>query len=145
MKLLRGTLFGSLMVAATAGASELYRWVDADGRVHFSDRPPAEAKAQDISGQLNPINSAEATKNRPSLITSPATTTGREQQKRQQKEQQARQQEQQRNCSKARQRLRAINGRVAFIDNNGKEVRYSERERQQMAKKLQREIASRCG
>ncbi|GAB2875393.1 DUF4124 domain-containing protein [Microbulbifer echini] len=138
MKLLRGTLFGSLMVAATAGASELYRWVDADGRVHFSDRPPAEAKAQDISGQLNPINSAEATKNRPSLITSPATTTGREQQKRQQKEQQ-------RNCSRARQRLRAINGRVAFIDNNGKEVRYSERERQQMAKKLQREIASRCG
>ncbi|WP_226648881.1 DUF4124 domain-containing protein [Microbulbifer variabilis] len=145
MKQLRGILFGSLMVAANAGAGELYRWVDADGRVHFSDRPPAEAKAQDISGQLGPINSAEATRKRPSLITSEANTAEREYQQRQQQQEQARQQKQQRICTKARQRLRSINGRVAFIDKSGREVRYSERERQQMAEQLKREISSHCG
>ncbi|WP_444920376.1 DUF4124 domain-containing protein [Microbulbifer sp. CnH-101-G] len=145
MKQLRGILFGSLLVAASTSAGELYRWVDADGRVHFSDRPPAEVKAQDISGQLGPINAAEATRKRPSLTTSGTTSADREFQQRQQKEQRAQQQEQQRICSNARQRLRSINGRVAFIDKNGKEVRYSERERQQMAEKLKQEIARRCG
>ncbi|WP_444899575.1 DUF4124 domain-containing protein [Microbulbifer sp. VAAC004] len=145
MKQLRGILVGSLLLAAHTSAGELYRWVDADGRVHFSDRPPAEGKAQDISGQLGPINTAKATRVQRSLITSSATAPEREYQQRQQQEQQARQQEQQRICTKARQRLRSLNGRVAFIDKSGKEVRYSERERQRMAEQLKREIANRCG
>ncbi|WP_444910749.1 DUF4124 domain-containing protein [Microbulbifer sp. TRSA005] len=145
MKQLRGILVGSLLLAASANAGELYRWVDADGRVHFSDRPPAEGKAQDISGQLGPINTAKATRVQRSLITSKASAPEREYQQRQQQEQRARQQEQQRICTKARQRLRSLNGRVAFIDNDGKEVRYSERERRQMAEQLKREIANRCG
>ena len=32
----------ALLVAVPAGAQEIYRWVDADGVVHYSDQPPAE-------------------------------------------------------------------------------------------------------
>ena len=28
------------LVSALAGAGEMYRWVDKDGKVHFSDKPP---------------------------------------------------------------------------------------------------------
>ena len=31
------------LLALPAGAEEVYRWVDAEGTVHFSDRPPATA------------------------------------------------------------------------------------------------------
>lgn len=31
------------LIAMPAAAEEVYRWVDADGTVHFSDRPPATA------------------------------------------------------------------------------------------------------
>jgi hypothetical protein len=37
-------LTGSLYTGP-AGAAEVYRWTDADGVVHFSDRPPATAQS----------------------------------------------------------------------------------------------------
>jgi hypothetical protein len=42
----------TVLLAATAFASalatEIYRWVDADGTVHFGDRPPADHPVQQI-------------------------------------------------------------------------------------------------
>ncbi|GAA5442946.1 hypothetical protein Misp06_01122 [Microbulbifer sp. NBRC 101763] len=150
MKPLRGTFLftvwlGGMLIAAAVSSAELYRWVDEDGRVHFSDRPPTAGKAENISGKLGPINSAEATRKRESLFNPSSASIDREYEQRQQKEQQARQQEMEQLCAKARQRLATLNGRVAFIDKNGKEVHVTGLERQEMAKKLQRQIASRCG
>lgn len=34
------------IVIADAGATEIYRWVDAAGTVHFGDRPPEDRPAQ---------------------------------------------------------------------------------------------------
>jgi len=140
-------LFGSLLLAAATNANELYRWVDEDGRVHFSDRPPAEAKAQDISGQLGPINSVDATRapvNTAAVSRKPREIE-REYEQREQRAQQERQQELQRTCTEARRRLNVLNGRVAFFDKDGREVHYTDREREQMAEKFKREIAKRCG
>ncbi len=37
-------------------ASELYRWVDENGRVHYSDTPPSDGSAEDISSSIEPMN-----------------------------------------------------------------------------------------
>jgi len=36
----RWMLFPVLVLACVAAQAELYRWVDADGKVHYSDQPP---------------------------------------------------------------------------------------------------------
>lgn len=53
-------LFISLSLAGVFSHGEVYKWVDAQGRVHYGDKPPASAKAEDISDKII-INSFEGT------------------------------------------------------------------------------------
>lgn len=54
-----GLTIGLLAMAATAGA-DIYRWTDAQGRVHYSDRPAAEnAEHVAISRPTNPQTVAQ--------------------------------------------------------------------------------------
>lgn len=47
-----------LMLAWSAAASaEVYRWTDAQGRVHFGDRPPAGAATTEVEVHLNTYDS----------------------------------------------------------------------------------------
>lgn len=47
----------TLLQAPGIQAAEVYRWVDADGRVQFGDRPPADAQAEQIEvGDQEPIS-----------------------------------------------------------------------------------------
>ncbi len=41
-------LLAATAFASAASATEIYRWVDADGTVHFGDRPPADHPVQQI-------------------------------------------------------------------------------------------------
>jgi len=41
-------LAAACSLASTAALAEVYRWVDADGRVQFGDRPPADAEAEPL-------------------------------------------------------------------------------------------------
>ena len=43
-----------LLLASTAPAGQVYRWVDDDGTVHFSDDPPADARKDAESRELAP-------------------------------------------------------------------------------------------
>jgi len=52
------------MLVASAGAAAEYRWVDQDGRVHFGDAPPPEAKSVNRL-DLRGSNSADAFKDFP--------------------------------------------------------------------------------
>lgn len=50
---MRDTIVAALSVAALAaagsvGAAGVYKWTDADGRVHFSDNPPANSDAEEL-------------------------------------------------------------------------------------------------
>ncbi|MFC6633618.1 DUF4124 domain-containing protein [Microbulbifer taiwanensis] len=135
----------ALMLAATAGAGELYRWVDKDGKVHFSDRPPAEAAAENIEDELRPINTADATAPRDRSVRRQQANPQQEYENRQRQQQQERQQKVAQACNHARRELRMLQGRVAFIDGQGKEIKMTERERQQMAARLQGEIRRACG
>ena len=134
-----------LLSAANAGADGLYRWVDADGQVHFGDRPPQSAKAEDIGGKLRPINSADAP-----AAPQKAARGGQQAKLQQQYESRQRQEAQQQRqqmaqaCRQAQRDLHILQGRVMFVDANGKEVKITERERQQRAAQLQRDIQRLC-
>jgi hypothetical protein len=51
---LRLLLLAMLAGSLRAGAG-VYKWTDAQGRVHYSDDPPAEAKAQQVKVKINSI------------------------------------------------------------------------------------------
>ena len=53
----------ALLAAPVFAADEVYRWVDADGRVHFADSPPPGIKAERIaSAHANAASDEAATK-----------------------------------------------------------------------------------
>ena len=44
-----------MLIAGVAGVqAEIYKWVDADGRIQFSDRPSPDGRSEDV--RLRPIN-----------------------------------------------------------------------------------------
>lgn len=43
------TLMISLLIVSTSHAQTLYRWVDENGKVHFSDTPPVNQSAEEIT------------------------------------------------------------------------------------------------
>ena len=45
---------GLLVCAATASAQEVYRWVDEDGVVHYSDQPPPGDEAEPVALDVPP-------------------------------------------------------------------------------------------
>lgn len=53
----RGTVMAAAVMAAAgpavvpAGAAEVHRWVDADGRVYYGDKPPPGVAAREIAAQ----------------------------------------------------------------------------------------------
>jgi len=44
-------LLASTALAGTAAGTEIYRWVDTEGTVHFGDRPPANRPVVQIEVQ----------------------------------------------------------------------------------------------
>ena len=128
-----------------ASADGLYRWVDADGKVHFGDRPPQDAEAESIEAKLKPINRADATRREDFPDTRRAQQIEQQYQneKRQQHQQQARRAQQV--CNRARRELEILKGPVYFVDANGNESTISERERQAQARALEAQIREYCG
>jgi multidrug efflux pump subunit AcrA (membrane-fusion protein) len=138
-------IFGFSFTAVPAGA-EVYRWVDAQGNVHFGDKKPADQQAQDISGQLKQQNideSARQTEQVLQQIDQRQQALQTESQQRQNQGAESRLQREQ-YCQKANQRLKIMQGRVAFFDDNNQPVEMSEKERQQRAEALARQIAEHC-
>lgn len=44
-----------LLIAPLPAGSEIFKWTDAQGHVHYSDSPPPEAKAQQVKLKVNSI------------------------------------------------------------------------------------------
>ncbi len=45
----------AVLVASMSASAGVYKWTDAQGRVHYSDDPPPEAKAQQIKVKISSI------------------------------------------------------------------------------------------
>jgi len=63
-----------LALPATASAG-VYKWVDENGKVHFGDRPPADAEKQEIKGRISTYNAGPTTQSTESDTTTPPKVT----------------------------------------------------------------------
>ncbi len=46
--LLLGLITGALVFSPNVLTDKLYKWVDKDGKIHFSDKPPADQQAEEL-------------------------------------------------------------------------------------------------
>lgn len=145
--MIRIALVAFMLILSTPSLAEIYRWVDNQGKVHFSDKKPTSTEpVEDISAQLQPLNSDSSASETAKLQQVFQGETPEEQAYREQQQAQQQQQEDlhQKACQKARQQLSILRGRVAFIDPNGSEVVITEEERARRADELDQQISQHC-
>lgn len=53
----RSLLLIILCASACAAQAEIYKWVDADGKIHYGDVPPKDVKTQKVSGGVTVVPS----------------------------------------------------------------------------------------
>ncbi|MCW5622473.1 MAG: DUF4124 domain-containing protein [Burkholderiales bacterium] len=130
-----------LVAALPVMGGQLYKWVDADGKVHYSDQPPpGNVRMQETlrpSGTPVRADAAPGADGQPAAAPSTGAKTMAEQEmefrkrrveaaeaeaKRQKEEQAAA--EKQRNCTQARNQLAALErgGRITRTDANGEQI-----------------------
>lgn len=122
-----------LCFVSLKASSEVYQWTDEHGQTHFGDRPPGNTKPTKISDQLNQINIT-------SELSSPEMMLRHEQWKAQQESRPS----QSEKCKEAKRLLKIIQGRVVFVDENGKDLKRSEKTRAERAEKLESAIRTHC-
>ena len=138
-------IVAALLLLSFSVKAELYRWTEADGKVHFSDRKPdaAEKEVEVESVEIKPINIDESHEAWQAL-NRVLPKEDRHQTQQQVRDNQQRAQEIERHCRGARQYLRDISGPVNFIDDDGNPVQVSERERQQRQAEMERYVKEHC-
>ena len=140
-----------LMLASANAFAGLNKWVDADGKVHYSDQPPpANVKAQ----MLRVTSDAAASASAPAV---PKTIAEREAElkKAQQAkkeaadkaaQEQVKKEAEQANCAAAQQDLRALQEglRMMGIDAKGERSYLDDEQRKQRIEKAQQDIVTYC-
>ena len=134
-------VFALFSVSVSAG---IYRWVDDEGNVHFSDKAPDTEKSEDLTGQLTPINSDSSARETEKMrdLFKGETPEEAHYRKQQEKAQQARMGKA---CRDAKARLKKLRGRFYMVDDNGKEIVVSADEQQNMVRDLEQQIRKYCG
>ncbi|MFZ5524966.1 MAG: DUF4124 domain-containing protein [Pseudomonadota bacterium] len=153
-----------LMIFCINAFAEVNKWVDENGRVHYSDQPPpsnakkilsSTPKAQspaETSGAAESGNTAES-----GSSDEPKTIAEREADlKKKQKadkeaaekaaQEQANKESIQENCNQAKLSLKALQGemRIVELDANGERVYLDDEQRQQRIAKTQQDISRLC-
>jgi len=164
MSLVRTTLLALAaagLVAAPSAAQQLYKYTGPDGKVQYSDRPPADGgKAEKITGRLSslsPAPSAAAAGSDAAKASGPKSPAEQEQEFRKRRletqekaAKDAKLAEEKRgqdaSCAAARRELSSLQSgaRVARLNEQGERVFLEDNGIQQEAQRLQREIANAC-
>tara|TARA_R110001592_G_scaffold320639_2_gene598785 strand:- start:107715 stop:108188 length:474 start_codon:yes stop_codon:yes gene_type:complete len=140
------TMLG-LLISSSPSFSGIYRWTDAQGKVHFSDQPPEERVAsEEVSSQLSPLNRDSSAQETQKLqqVFQQETPEEKVLQQQEKNQQQQRDQKTKKACQQATQKLRTLQGPVYFVDKKGKEIIVSEEERAERAQQLEQEIRRYC-
>lgn len=140
------TILG-LLISSSPSFSGIYRWTDAQGKVHFSDQPPEERiTSEEVSDQLSPLNRDSSTQETQKLqqVFQQETPEEKVLQQQEKNQQQQRDRKTKKTCQQATQKLRRLQGRVYFVDKKGKEIVVSEEERAERAQRLEQEIRRYC-
>lgn len=123
-----------LLGAGIVQAAQIYKWVDAEGKAHFGDRPQRDIATQEV--QLRPLNSIEGPKasrqeQQQKLLES--YDRGREEKAKTEEARQRQQAERDRQCAKMRQTLehyerssilfeKQADGSKRFLDNKERDA-----------------------
>lgn len=142
--LIAAALFSSLNLFSLSTRAEVYRWVDEDGKVHYSDKKP-KTDAEDITRQISKqnIDTSIDEQRRMQQIFRPENEADREFYRQQQLKNQPTPEHMQ-HCNELRKYLDAIDGRVQFIGEDGKVVPVTETERRQRVEETQRYLDEHC-
>ncbi|MCG6877346.1 MAG: DUF4124 domain-containing protein [Betaproteobacteria bacterium] len=124
----------ALLLVAVPAQAQLYKWVDANGRVQYSDRKPTDGRqqAQEVKNTVSSVGSqpiGAGTTSGPKT----AAELDKEFQKRRQEQTEAQQKQQQaateqkqkaQNCQAARENLAALNSgqRIARFNEKGEKI-----------------------
>ena len=146
-------LVGMVALPTGAGGAEVYKWVDENGKVHFSDRPPGEAaqssetvETRTPSGESAEAPSdAERRKLRERLLEE--FDRQREEKAKTKREQRAAKVELARRCSLAREALQQIVDATYLFDEDesGERLIYSDEQREAATRELKQKIRKHCG
>lgn len=140
---MRHLLFCVLLLPGLA-AAEIYRWTDAQGRVHFGERPPAGAEQIEVKPQV--VERDDATRERE---TRAAKVFDARRQEQAQAASEAAEQRARRDteCRRLRSDLAQIErgGRYFTETAQGERVYYSDDEIATARRRLQAQITERCG
>ncbi len=149
------------LAAGAAGADQIYKWIDKDGKVHYGDRPSAGAKTTSISAPAAPAGSpaapAAANGKAAAKDSKPLTPAEQEQafRKRQAdaakaadkaEKERADQAAKADNCERAKENLRQIESgqRIARLDANGERYFVDDEQRAQEAAKVREAMQKSC-
>jgi hypothetical protein len=156
---LLGAFTGVILVALSFGVSaEVYRWVDKDGRVHYSDQPPPPGARQDkeLRGVQRRPGAAEATEEgaepaaRPTYQEQDAEFRRRQVEQAERAAQAQKEREEaatrQRNCEQARNQLAALRSgqRVARFNAQGERVYLDDQQIGQEVSRAEKSVADWC-
>jgi hypothetical protein len=141
LKMLLNVLLIVLASATTYSSAEVYRWVDKDGKVHFTDKPPVET-AENITRQVSKQNLDTSREEQIKLNQLHREAAAPQQTRQEPTAAQAYALATQ--CAAAKNRLRRISGNVIFIDDDGKVVKVTEKERQAKVAELKAQIEHNC-
>lgn len=129
-----------LPILSTPLQAEVYRWTDADGKVHYGDKKPAQA-ADNVTQQVNTTNldTSAAERQKLEVLFNKSEAANRQQQ-----EQAQARTEQQGRCDEARRYLRVARGRVMYVDGDNKPVHVSEEARKESEKAVREFLQQEC-
>lgn len=154
-------LAAAAVVAAPSLAQQLYKYTGPDGRVQYSDRPPAEGgKAEKITGRVSTVSppaAAAAADSDAAKASTPKSLSEQDQEFRKRRleaqekaNKDAKLAEEKRaqdaSCAAARRQLAGLQSgaRVARINEQGEREFLEDNGIQQETQRLQREIAAGC-
>jgi hypothetical protein len=136
------------LLAAAAGAADVYRWVDAEGKVHFSDSPPPGVAAEKLGIKSAPtdptaVDLAESERqvreNHEEADAIVAANAG--------KEAAAKAEQKAKDCEGAKARYEAVqhSRKFATKDKDGKDSWMSGDDADKMKQKLKDDVTAKCG
>lgn len=133
---LKSKLIAVLMCAATfaAGAGQVYKWVDPNGRVHFSDTPRPGWAAMDLKAA-------------PSLSADAADAVESSEEDGDGQGTAARERLRADECRRRKEQLDSYLAAAKIVQRDalGKEKEYSQEERLQLIEQTQKQVAELCG
>lgn len=153
MKTRIALLISAALLLAAAGfaasADQVYRWVDKDGHVHYSQTPPSSTGVNAQTVNIAPPAPDPTTLRNEAELAKELQDKNKQDQKSQEQAQQDAQQKaiQKQNCDALRQRLALLTqtGRVATVDAQGNRTYLADDEKAKQEQDLQNQIGKDCG